>query len=574
MLNLSLRSVLALAFAAVSVLMALALSWSLGNLASDAVRRDIGSALNELAEQMRSRLDLGMYERLRDVETLAVLRQLRDPHTDRLDNRLVLEKLRRSTGEIAWIGFAHQDGRVLFSADGLLEGANVSSRPWFIAGKQAPFVGDVHDAKLLAKLLPAPGSGEPLRFVDVAAPIYDLDGQLSGVLGVHLSWEWARTVEQTVFSLGQRSKGVETFILNRQGQILLAPQGKVATLLPARLASTAATGGELMAWPDGQAYLTAVIPTRGLGSYAGLGWTVVVRQAEAQAYAPVQAIRHTVLVMGAGFALLFALFGIWLASRISRPLRHLTSAAAALQAGRNERPLPDGRPFAETSRLARSLTHLVDTLRSEQAKLASLNASLEQQVSQRTEALDAVNRHLYSALEERQRLVKQLETLANTDSLSGLLNRRAFQDRAALEMGRQERQGGPLAALTFDIDHFKRINDQYGHEGGDAAIQRLASVCQGLLREIDVLARFGGEEFVALLPDSDAEEAIAVAERLREAAEALQIEGYGEPIRLTVSFGVAQWRSGMSIDNLLARADQALYQAKHGGRNRVCQWAG
>lgn len=572
--TISLRSALALAFGAVSVLMALVISWSINQIASDAIRRDIGTALTELAEQMRSRLDMGLYERLRDVDTLTVLRQLRDPATRVGDNRLVLEKLRRSTGEIAWIGFARNDGLVVYSADGLLEGANVGARPWFKAGREGPFVGDVHEAKLLAKLLPAPANGEPLRFVDVAAPVFDLQGRLSGVLGVHLSWEWARNIEQTVFSLGRRNKGVETFVLNRDGQILLAPAGREATKLPTRLSSAHQDGGQLLQWPDGGWYLTAVVGTRGFGDYAGLGWSVLVRQDAEQAYAPVRELRSAVLTIGAGFAVLFALFGIWLAGRISQPLRELTRVAHRLQSGEADAVLPSHKRFHEPKLLADALRHLLATLRQEQTKLAELNANLENQVTERTEALDAANRHLLLSLEERQRLVKQLETQANTDSLTGLLNRRAFHERAQQEILRQARQHTALSVLIFDIDHFKQINDLYGHEAGDEALRQLALAAQEWLREMDVLARFGGEEFVALLPDSDLEAARRVAERMRQAAAELQISYPSGVIRLTLSFGVAQWRPEQAMDALIAQADQALYTAKHKGRNRVEAWIG
>ncbi|QNM97773.1 sensor domain-containing diguanylate cyclase [Chitinimonas koreensis] len=570
---LSLRTALALAFAAVSVLMAVVLSWSLGQLATDAVRRDIGAALSELAEQMRSRLDLGLYERLRDVETLVALHQLRDPATQVGDNRLVLEKLRRSTGEIAWIGFARPDGKVVYSADSILEGADVSKRPWFIEGGKGSFVGDVHEAKLLAKILPPPASGEPLRFVDVAAPVFDLEGRFSGVLGVHLSWEWAREVEHTVFSLGRRAKGVETFVLNREGKVLLAPAGKEAAGLPGGLAQAASHGGLLLRWPDGRDYLTTVVPTRGYGDYAGLGWTVVVRQAAAEAYAPVYQLQATVLALGGGFAVLFALFGIWLAGQVAQPLAALASTADRLRSG-EDLEVPIGGRLLETRRLASSLDHLLRALRGEQSKLAQLNASLEEQVLERTQLLDSANQHLFGALEERQRLVNKLEELASTDSLTGLYNRRAFHERAEIELRRVERQPGPLSALIFDIDHFKRVNDGYGHDIGDEAIRLLARTVSQQLRDVDILARFGGEEFVALLPNTTLDAALEIAERLRIDVAAISIPCPAGPIAITASFGAAEWEPGIGIDTLIARADQALYGAKHTGRNRVEAWRG
>ncbi|HEY9103014.1 diguanylate cyclase [Chitinimonas sp.] len=572
MSRLSLRTALVLAFSIVSVLMAILLSYSLGQLASDVARRDIGTALRELAGQMADRLDLGMYEKLRAVELITSLRQVRDPAAAPSDNRAVLEKLRHSAGEVAWIGFADPRGKVIYSADGVLEGADVSARPWFAGALRGAFVGDVHEAKLLAKMLPALASGEPLRFVDVAAPVYGLDGKLRGVIGAHLSWEWARSVERTVFSAARRSQGVEVFVLNAEGKVLLAPEGLAGVVLPPGLAQSEQETGHLLRWPDGKDYLTTLVRTRGLEDYSGLGWWVLVRQPLAIAYAPVLRLQYLVLAIGVGLAVLFSLFGLWLAGRVARPLAALGDAADRLRAGELAVQIPSELRFTEMRQLANSLRHMVAALKTEQDKLSALNASLEDQVHERTELLNLANEHLLNSLEERQQLVSKLETLASTDSLSELLNRRAFHERAAIELARSSRQGTALSVFIFDIDHFKRINDSYGHETGDQVIVEIARLTRDALRDVDVAARFGGEEFVVLLPDTALMAALQVAERLRLAIAALTLPHEDGPVRFSSSFGVAEWVDGLSLEKLISRADQALYRAKNSGRNRSEAW--
>ncbi|WP_460533729.1 sensor domain-containing diguanylate cyclase [Chitinimonas naiadis] len=572
MTKLSLRSALVLAFSAVSVLMAVLLSYSLGHLASEVSRRDIGSALSDLAGQMADQLDLGMHEQLRTIQLITSLRQVRDPASSLSDNRAILEKLRHSSGEVAWIGYADTKGKVQYSADGVLEGADVSARPWFAGALKGAYAGDVHEAKLLAKILPPPSNGEPLRFVDVAAPVYGLDNQLRGVIGTHLSWAWARSVEQTVFSATRRAQGVEVFVLNAEGKILLAPEGLAGTRLPTRLADAEGESGRLLAWPDGQEYLTALVKTQGMGDYTGLGWWVLVRQPLAIAYAPVRHIQYLVLGMGAGLAVLFSLFGLWLAGRVARPLAALGKAADRLRAGEIEVQIPTVSPFSETRQLASSLKHMVAALKTEQDKMSLLNASLEEQVQERTELLNLANEHLLASLEERQQLVSKLESLASTDSLSQLLNRRAFHERAAIEVARALRQATPISLFIFDIDHFKRINDSYGHEVGDQVIVEIARLSRETIRDVDMAARFGGEEFVALLPDTALMAALQVAERLRLLIAGIRLPHPEGDISLTSSFGVAEWTEGLAIDKLVARADQALYRAKEGGRNRSEAW--
>lgn len=164
---------------------------------------------------------------------------------------------------------------------------------------------------------------------------------------------------------------------------------------------------------------------------------------------------------------------------------------------------------------------------------------------------------------ERKALEAHLQRLANTDPLTGLANRTAFFSAAETEVRRAHRHGRPLAVLMADLDHFKRLNDAHGHEAGDRALVAFAGLCRDLLRQLDVVARFGGEEFAIFLPETEPHQALAVAERLRRRVEVLP-----EPI--TVSIGVSQLRAGeTTLDVALARADQALYAAKRAGRNRV-----
>lgn len=166
----------------------------------------------------------------------------------------------------------------------------------------------------------------------------------------------------------------------------------------------------------------------------------------------------------------------------------------------------------------------------------------------------------------------QLETLATTDPLTGALNRRAIAMRGSAELKRVARTESSFAALLLDIDHFKRVNDEHGHLAGDRVLQAVSRACQAALREVDVFGRWGGEEFVALLPETGHDGAVAVAERLRVAIAALCVEDdAGRPIRPTVSVGVAGWQpGGDTLEALLSRSDAALYVAKATGRNRVC----
>ena len=191
-----------------------------------------------------------------------------------------------------------------------------------------------------------------------------------------------------------------------------------------------------------------------------------------------------------------------------------------------------------------------------------------------TEIIRTQNKALQKEVEERMKAQAAAEHLAITDSLTGLFNRRHFFDLARRELIRSLRFGHPLTLVLVDIDHFKLVNDTYGHIAGDEVLVLEAGLIRASLREGDVVGRYGGEEFVILMPETGVESARLVAERLRESIASQRMDTEKGPISVTISIGIAE--SGMSgpgegltLDALLSRTDQALYNAKKAGRNRI-----
>jgi len=177
----------------------------------------------------------------------------------------------------------------------------------------------------------------------------------------------------------------------------------------------------------------------------------------------------------------------------------------------------------------------------------------------------------YTDVTDLVRHAEALERLATTDELTGIWNRRHFLALAEGPWARFVRERAPLAVLVLDLDVFKSINDRFGHDVGDAVIAHAARLCGRFKRETDILARFGGEEFVLLMPDTRGSDAVAFAEALRQRFEAEPLPAGAELLRITTSIGVAEADATMaSLGDLLKRADQALYDAKRDGRNRVC----
>lgn len=163
-----------------------------------------------------------------------------------------------------------------------------------------------------------------------------------------------------------------------------------------------------------------------------------------------------------------------------------------------------------------------------------------------------------------------MRTLAERDALTGLNNRRAFDERLEAEIARFDRYRRPFALVMMDIDHFKAVNDRYGHDAGDEVLRHVGRMIASSLRDVDVAARFGGEEFALLLPETDKSDAIEIAERIRRRIGATSVSWRGEEISVTSSAGVAPIpERNVEVANVLRVADQLLYEAKRQGRNRV-----
>lgn len=179
-----------------------------------------------------------------------------------------------------------------------------------------------------------------------------------------------------------------------------------------------------------------------------------------------------------------------------------------------------------------------------------------------TARLQQANRQLEQALE-------QAVTAANHDPLTGLLNRRALATQVDYLGAARRRHGGACSVLLLDIDHFKRINDSHGHAAGDEVLRALAATLARTLREVDIIARWGGEEFLVVMPDCDIATALVRAEDVRASVARLKVAALPADYRLGVSIGAAEWPLDAGFDAVVSRADAALYRAKEAGRNRV-----
>lgn len=376
---------LAIAFTALSVMLTLCLTLFSDRAASNQVRESISANLSELAQQTASRLDRSMFERYREVGLLA---QRLGAEPDPGVMRHEIDALQQSYPHYAWIGVTNSAGVVHTATRGMLEGEDVSARPWFRNALAGQPMSDVHDAVLLAQLL-HPAGGEPLRFVDIAFPLKDAAGQTTGVLGVHISWKWAGEIRDAIFGPVTRHRPVELLIVSNTGSVLLGPDGVQGTTLKLpslEAAGKGESGHSKETWPDGKTYLVGYSHDAGFNGYPGLGWRLLARQTLQEAYEPVDGLHRRLLAGGLAGAVLFSLLG-WLAARlITRPLQELTDVARGIEAGYAVKA-PTEAAYREVAVLGQAFNSLVKSLQDNEAELRHSNAALERRVSERTAEL-------------------------------------------------------------------------------------------------------------------------------------------------------------------------------------------
>jgi diguanylate cyclase len=576
----NLKTRLALLFGGLTVALTAIVVALASSIATQELSERVGLQLEEVSLQLRDKVELQIAERYTDLAIAAKMSVSLLDGQRYAEMTDILEELQANFSDYAWIGFVSTSGEVMASAGGLLLGADVSQRPWFREGLKGAYLGDIHKALLLEKLI-NPHNEEPLRFIDVAVPVINSDGEKVGVMGAHLDLKWIQQMGRSLLDRLRTRLSIDLLIANTDGELILgADRLKSSEFLKKALATAANkdSGYFRAALPDGAQQLVGYSRLREDSRYDNLNWAVMVYKPVAKAFAPVVELRNAIILAGVGTAVFFCLLAWFAAHRLTRPLLKLAREAEALNQGRLRKSITLRNDFTEVETLTRALRRPVDGLVAKEQQLTALNVSLEQRVENRTLELESANEALRAEMglreklhEEREELVRKLEYSANTDALTGAVNRRYLFESGVIALKRASRHRRPLSVMMFDVDHFKKINDTYGHGVGDDALCHLVDLARQTLRDIDLLARIGGEEFAVVLEDADEDQAAAVAERLRKLVESTPMYTDGLVVDMRVSIGVTAMDSCQesSLEPLLARADKALYEAKRSGRNRI-----
>ncbi|MFH2139457.1 MAG: EAL domain-containing protein [Pseudomonadota bacterium] len=358
----SLRAEISLASGAIVLLLSTALSFYAADVSKRQIEQSEGEGFVRRAQTALDVLDRGMYERSREIRNAALLDEMRDPKVSLLRKRELMERLQQNFDAYAWIGFCGPDGMGLAGTGGYLEGKNLSKRPWCTEGRKGDYIGDVHDALLLAKLLPNP-SGETFYLVDVASPVFDHKNNLLGVLCGHIYWTWASEALDSKLTPGQ-----DIFLLSSQGQVLSGPEAAwvdFATMAPdtMRQINSGDKGGyRIEQFSNGRTYLVGHATSTGYRDYKGFGWTALVREDITTAFAPARALQRHILLVGALVGLFFAWLTWLMAGRIAQPIRLISQAAEKVAAGELQYDVPPQGSDNEVGHLSRAIHDMVVNL--------------------------------------------------------------------------------------------------------------------------------------------------------------------------------------------------------------------
>ena len=510
-----------------------------------------GNAMHDLAHGIAAVVGENLGERQREISRVAREPVLRTAPLSSPEVAATLARLQAAYSNYSWIGVTDEKGVVRAATQSQRVGEDVGDQPWFKAGLEGPFIGDIRKMSALSQTGLPETTAQASTYLDVSAPVMAESATTRGVVGAQINRQWLPVVLGMLAPARAKEDQLTIFVMNGSNK-LIYPDNNPSTLAAAHVPTALRPYTESV-WEDGYRYLSATAAVRDVLPGKSLGWRVVVRQPLARALENVAALKSVLL--GASLTVMIVFFSLacWSASTISRPLRQLARIAKKIQSGDERTPIDVPTATADLRNLVDAFAGMSSTLITSRQALASSNAQLEQKVAERTAELQQAN--------------EGLQSLARHDALTSLSNRRAANERLTLEFVRMKRSQITYCVIMIDIDSFKRINDTFGHADGDLVLQRVALAINASVRESDFVARYGGEEFLVILPATSVAGAVVVAERCRNAVAATQDVKVGQ---VTVSLGLAEATMEHRSDNEAVHlADGLLYEAKRVGKNRT-----
>lgn len=530
----SLATILSIKLAVMTVVLSIIVCIAIDFYVSKRMQIKIGNSLVNTAHHISNQLDQFMWSRMHELKILLALEDIQSG-VDHNKIYIIINQLKESFPFFSWIGFTDTKGKVLAATDNFLFGQDISSRPVFKEGIRGRFIGDVHEAVLLAKLF-TDAPDDHIQFVDISYPVLNRSGEISGVLAAHLNWEWAKelieTLHRSLFNY------TEIFILSKKDNtVLLGHDDYIGKSLDNFFADSPVDfRGQWMlkTWPDGKEYLTGVVQSAGYDDYPGLGWIVLVRQPVNIAYDDISYIQTYIIYCGLLFVIIFIFLGYFIAKGITKPLNELAVAANHIRQGESL-DFPKHFGIKEIESLKCALFNMVDRLNTSELAF------------------------------------NKMQIVAMTDPLTSLNNRASFSlyiEKCIKNIQEHE----SISVLYIDLDGFKKVNDIYGHHIGDMLLVEVSARLVKCVCEQECIFRIGGDEFVIILNTLRGVEEKTICSVGNNIIKEINISFNirGNIVHIGCSIGCAIWpKNGYEVNDIIQKADKALYISKITGRNRL-----
>lgn len=474
------------------------------------------------------------------LETINSTPEAADKATRTLNKHLLENKLPLNP-DLLLIDVIDSSGQIKSSSDSKRTGLDKSTDSLFLKGIKSIYISDIHrnngDAMMIAVATPVWSRESPKKIIGSLVNHFDLE-----VINKLFNGE-------LVLSLGANSqtRGIgktgETYLVNHNKLII----GDSLFIKDASLKQIVDTYPVKMSIEYGKEIKGTWLGYRGVPvvgasmviNISDFRWTLISEQDASEAFSQIDRLLEFYITIGFTILLTAILFALSMARKIANPINNLKTSLDELGDGHYCIQIKDVDSKDEIGSLVTAFNHMSNNLS---------NAHI---------AIKAKN--------------KQLEGLSKKDGLTGLYNHRYLKEQAMIEYNRSFRYGSPLSLLMIDIDYFKSINDTYGHLFGDSVLKGIASTIKSSCRDTDIVGRYGGEEFVVILPLTSLESAQSVSEKLLKNISSEIYRDNENSTSITVSIGISSFHEGLnSFEELLSESDMALYQAKNNGRNRVC----
>lgn len=527
---------------------------------------------DQLTERTNTGLNTDLNRRLSQIDQLAFHVREADSANN---SQALLELFSKLHPDMNWVSLTNADGQIVASTNRQLLGINSANQQWFRDAKQLAH--EPSDSSIERAVMSAQQLENAQMVVRFSAPMQDRIGKFDGAVVAEMSAEQIYALMTQI--IGADEKIYAGILVDSANQVVVGPSKLIGQHLQLETSDNTNSSASIMGQAESGERINLTLasenPTQPIDK---MKWRLLIQQNSDRLFEPVLQAWQELILSGIGLGLLIAGIYWFLADLAIRPITQLTQVAARMKHGDTRLATTEHSEFSEVAMLSSSLNTLVNGLAAKENELRVLNNSLSHRVQERTLELVLITDSLQNEVTQRRELIQRHEqlmaellTMASLDSLTHTFNRRTLFQLAEEEFLRARRLNMSLSIIMLDLDRFKQVNDTFGHAAGDEALIKVAENFRHVVRESDMIGRYGGEEFIFVLPDTDEQEAMLVAERLRKAVwEAGKNTSIAEQWELTASLGVAALNMHTEdLNALIKSADDAHYSAKHAGRNRI-----